>query len=319
MDLYLKKYFWVVTLFVIAVCAVLSARAVNHVLEAKYLLGDAKKKVLHAPRIPTAPRAIADVPTKDAEFVSARNVFCLTCEPPKPEVPATGPVIPDDPLHPQATSLPLVLLATAVSRNEEMSSVSISNSQTNRSGSYWLHEFIPDAGEIVSIRPRWVDFRNKSSQRVERLDLLGIAAPPPPPPASPPIVPVPGVASADPNDISADVEKGVHKIDDTHYDVDRALVDKLLLDPSQIMRSARIVPSIKDGKANGFKMYAIRPNSVYAKIGMQNGDTIQSINGFEITSPDKALEVYTKVKSANSLSVQITRRGQPVSMDYQIK
>lgn len=320
MDLYLKKYFWVVTLFAIAICAILAARAVNHVLEAKYLLGDAKKKVLHAPRMPTMPRPVTEVATKDADMVSTRNIFCLTCEPPKPDVGPVGPVVVDDPLHPPATSLPLVLLATAVSSNEEMSSVSVSNSQTNRSGSYWMHEFIPDAGEIVSIRPRWVDFRNKSSQRVERLDLLGIAAPPPPPPVTPSIAPpVPGVASADPNDISADVEKGVHKIDDTHYDVDRALVDKILLDPSQIMRSARIVPSIKDGKANGFKMYAIRPNSVYAKIGMQNGDTIQSINGFEITSPDKALEVYTKVKSANSLSVQITRRGQPVSMDYQIK
>jgi general secretion pathway protein C len=319
MDLYLKKYFWVVTLFAIAICATLAARAVNHVLEGKYLLGDAKKKVLHAPRMPSLPRPATDVPTKDAEMVTTRNIFCLTCEPPKPDTGPVGPVIADDPLHPPATSLPLVLLATAVSSNEDMSSASVSNSQTNRSGSYWVHEFIPDAGEIVAIRPRWVDFRNKSSQRIERLDLLGIAAPPPPPPMTPTVAPpVPGVAAAE-GDISADVDKGVHKIDDTHYDVDRALVDKILLDPSQIMRSARIVPSIKDGKANGFKMYAIRPNSVYAKIGMQNGDTIQSINGFEITSPDKALEVYTKVKSANSLSVQITRRGQPVSMDYQIK
>jgi general secretion pathway protein C len=222
-------------------------------------------------------------------------------------------------MHPQTTSLPLVLLATAVSSNEDMSSATISNSQSNRSGSYWVHEVIPDAGEIVAIRPRWVDFKNKNTQRLERVYLLGIAAPAPPPPMAPPVAPpVPGVASAE-GDLSADIDKGVHKIDDTHYEVDRALVDKILLDPSQIMRSARIVPSIKDGKANGFKMYAIRPNSVYAKIGMQNGDTIQSINGFEITSPDKALEVYTKVKSANSLSVQITRRGQPVSMDYQIK
>jgi len=47
------------------------------------LLGDAKKKVLHAPRFSTAPKPATDVPTKDAELVTVRNIFCLTCEPPK--------------------------------------------------------------------------------------------------------------------------------------------------------------------------------------------------------------------------------------------
>ena len=58
---------------------------------------------------------------------------------------------------------------------------------------------------------------------------------------------------------------------------------------------------------------------LHLSVSLAEHDTIHSINGFEITSPDKALEVYTKVKSANSLSVQITRRGAPVSMEYQIK
>ena len=45
-------------------------------------------------------------------------------------------------------------------------------------------------------------------------------------------------------------------------------------------------------------MYAIRPNSLFGKIGLQNGDTIKSINGIDMSSPDKALEVYTKVRVA---------------------
>ena len=79
------------------------------------------------------------------------------------------------------------------------------------------------------------------------------------------------------------------------------------------------MPSIKDGKANGFKLYAIRPNSLFAKIGLQNGDTIQSINGFDMSSPDKALEVYTKVRSSSALSVSVLRRGLPTNLDYSIK
>lgn len=316
MELYLKKYFWVVNLIAIAVCALLAAKGANHVVEAKFLLGDAKKKIVRktAPAAPIAPVAIA---SKDDKLVSDRNIFCAICEPPKPPDPVVSNE-PSDPLHPPATSLPLSLLATAIARDPDMSSGTILNTSTNRLGSYWTHEEIPGAGPIVDIRPRWVDFMNKSANRVERIDLLGAAAPPPPVAVAAPPMPTPTSPSPE-GDLTSELDKGVRKTSETSYEIDRSLVDKILNDPSAIARSARIVPSIKDGKANGFKMYAIRPNSVYAKIGMQNGDTIHSINGYEITSPDKALEVYTKVKSASSLSVQITRRGSPVTMEYSIK
>ena len=54
-------------------------------------------------------------------------------------------------------------------------------------------------------------------------------------------------------------------------------------------------------------------------IGLQNGDTIHSINGFDITTPDKALEVYTKVRSASNLTIDLSRRGKPLSMEYSIR
>ena len=50
-----------------------------------------------------------------------------------------------------------------------------------------------------------------------------------------------------------------------------------------------------------------------------NGDTLHAVNGFELNSMDKALEVYTKVRESSSLSVSITRRGKPVTLNYTIK
>jgi general secretion pathway protein C len=47
-----------------------------------------------------------------------------------------------------------------------------------------------------------------------------------------------------------------------------------------VAKGARVVPAVKNGKPDGFKLYAIRPSSVYSKLGLTNGDTIQSINGF---------------------------------------
>jgi general secretion pathway protein C len=322
-ELYLKRYFWVLPIVVIMLCGVLAAKAANHVIEAK-LLQAPKANGNGRPQAARKKRAAAPTPppTKDADAVVARNMFCSTCEPPQAAAAATpsGPV---DENHPPATSLPLVLHATIVSSNASSSAATITNTTTFRSGQYRVGEEIPDAGEIRRILPKWVDFHNRSANRLERLELgppngrpavasaAPIAAPPPPAPAA--------EGQNPEGDLLAAVDRGVRKVSDTSYEIERGLVDKILADPSVVARQARIVPSIKDGKANGFKMYAIRPNSVFAKIGLQNGDTIQSINGFDMSSPDKALEVYTKVRSASNLSISILRRGQPVSMDYSIK
>jgi general secretion pathway protein C len=318
MELYLKKYFWLLPLLVIVLCATFAASGTNHLLVATYLTSDDGPKPASRPRPPrVSERTPRPVASKDSEAVATRNVFCSTCDPPTPELPS-APSAASDPNHPPATSLPLALLATSVARRDRYSSATIANTQTQRSGSYFAKDEIPEAGEVVRIAPLFVDFQNKNAGRVERINLLGVAASAPvshtPPPMAPPVASGGGEA-----ELMAEIDRGVKKLDDTHYLIERSVVDKVLNDPTLLARSARIVPSIKDGKSNGFKMYAIRPSSIYSKIGLQNGDTIQAVNGFEITSPDTALQVYTKVKSASSLSIQVTRRGQPVTMDYTIK
>jgi general secretion pathway protein C len=83
--------------------------------------------------------------------------------------------------------------------------------------------------------------------------------------------------------------------------------------------SVRVVPSVKDGRPNGFKLYAIRPGSLFALNGLENGDTVRSINGMDMSSPDRALEVYTKLRNASHLSVQVERRGSALGLDYTIR
>jgi general secretion pathway protein C len=121
------------------------------------------------------------------------------------------------------------------------------------------------------------------------------------------------------DEMASMLDEGIKQVDEGNYEISRSLVDKVLANPMAVARGARVVPSVKSGKANGFKLYAIRPSSVYAKIGLRNGDTIHEINGFELTTPDKALEVYTKVREASNLSVQITRRSKPVTINYTIR
>jgi type II secretory pathway component PulC len=110
----------------------------------------------------------------------------------------------------------------------------------------------------------------------------------------------------------------ITKIDDTHVKMPRKTAEYLFSNPVSVTKGARIVPAMQNGKPSGFKIYAIRPSSVFAKIGLQSGDTIADINGTEVTTPDKALEVYTTLQKATEVTIGITRRGNPMQLHITI-
>src|SRR5262245_12982663 len=117
MELYLKKYFWVVSVVVWMLCGILTAKGLNHLIEGKYLVGDAKKR--SAPKM-TAPRRTPEkskIINKDPQVVISHNMFCSTCVPVPAEVAAPAPAE-NAPSGPQPTSLPLQLLATSVAKQE---------------------------------------------------------------------------------------------------------------------------------------------------------------------------------------------------------
>lgn len=130
--------------------------------------------------------------------------------------------------------------------------------------------------------------------------------------AAPPAVP--GEAMA-----SDEYEKNITKISETQYKITRALVDKVLANQAELMRSARIVPHEQDGKVVGVKLYGIRRKSLLGALGLQNGDLLRTINGFDMSSPDTALEAYSKLRSASNLTMAVTRRGRATNMEYGIE
>lgn len=307
-----KRYFWLVGVVAIILCAWFASSTVGAILEAKFL--PAAKESPKIPVIAQDNKPAVALRSKVGQPIADRDMFCSDCKPATPVATTTDNVPPGTI---QMTALHLMLIATSISSNDKESFATILNTDTSSQGGYFVGDEIPGAGPVKEIHYKYVDFDNSQNHRTERIGLLGE----PPPTAPPPTVAVntPPVA-ADPDDeLAQSVAAGVKKIDDTNYEISRGLVDKVLSNPMAVAKGARVVPSVKDGKANGFKLYAIRPGSVYAQIGLANGDTIHAINGFDLTSPDKALEVYTKVKEATSLTVAVTRRGKEMVINYTIK
>jgi general secretion pathway protein C len=298
----IKRHFWVVGAFAVMVCCVFVAKASNHILEGT-VLADADKAP-HIAVVATTPATpTKQAHSKDGGPLAARNMFCSECT---PAVAAVN----TDPSAIQNTSLPLVLLATNVSIQEDQSYATIINTENQHQGSFSVGDKVPGAtGAIKEIHYKYIDFENNS--HIERLVLQGASAPPP------------VVAEVKPegevDELQASIDSGVKSTGENTYEIDRALVDKILANPAAVSKGARVVPATANGKATGFKLYAIRPTSVFAKLGLTNGDTLSSINGIEMTSIDQAMQAYQKLRDANQLEVEIQRRGKPMTLKYSIR
>lgn len=119
--------------------------------------------------------------------------------------------------------------------------------------------------------------------------------------------------------LPTDITSKIQRVGPTEFNVDRSVVDKILENQAELMRSARIVPEQENGKVVGIRLFGIRPDTLLGVLGLETGDRLESINGFNMASPEKALEAYARLRTANHLTVAINRRGKPTNIDFNIK
>ncbi len=320
LDNYFKSYFWTFRLMVLALLAFILGQTANAFIARSLAVPAAD---IAQPR--TASTAQRGGPRKNLAaawqpFLD-RNVFKAKREDIKPPPPKTaGKTDAAAPLDPEdftedncdQSSLPTKLVTTMVTPRPEESVAVFQDSGAEDIIVYRAGDRVQDKAEIVLIERRNVFVRHEN--RCERFALGEGKTARPPPRAK--------LQAKRPRKRDDDEEKlgaGVKKVSDSEYTIPKAEVDNVLSNMSKLATQARIVPSFRNGKANGFKLFSIRPNSLYAKIGIQNGDIIQKINGYEINSPDKALAIYSKLKDATNISVDLLRRGKKKSLSYNIR
>jgi general secretion pathway protein C len=80
----------------------------------------------------------------------------------------------------------------------------------------------------------------------------------------------------------------------------------------------RLVPEAKGGAVIGVRLFGIRSDSLLRIIGLENGDRLESINGFALGTPEQALRAYAQLRTATRLALSINRRGNPLTLMYRI-
>lgn len=116
-----------------------------------------------------------------------------------------------------------------------------------------------------------------------------------------------------------ELDDGIEKLSDTRFNIQRSLVDKVLANQGSLMKTARVIPHEEGGRVVGVRLYGIRRTSLLGRLGIRNGDMLRTINGFDMTSPDSALEAYTTLRSADKLTLAIKRQNNDMTIEYNIE
>lgn len=75
--------------------------------------------------------------------------------------------------------------------------------------------------------------------------------------------------------------------------------------PDWLWTNARLVPNFHDGQAQGIRLFAVRAGSLLAKLGIENGDTLLSIDGVKLTSIESLTQVQKQRQADASQRTQL--------------
>jgi hypothetical protein len=121
-------------------------------------------------------------------------------------------------------------------------------------------------------------------------------------------------------DADAIIDEGILRLGEGDYLVTRAARRVLLEDEREEGRppDARLVAHRPAGGPGGLKLYAIREQSGFDRLGLKNGDVLLSANGRELTAPESLHVAAEELRTADVIAIELVRRGRPLTYRYRM-
>ncbi len=112
--------------------------------------------------------------------------------------------------------------------------------------------------------------------------------------------------------------QGIRAAGENRWLISRNEIEKARGDLNQLLKSARFQPKIVQGVTQGFLVRSVRSKSLLAQLGIKRGDLIKEVNGVPLDSPEKALQVFQQLREAKKVSVNLLRKGKPLTYSYEV-
>ena len=319
-----RRFSTAIILATLALCAFFLAQGTTRVLASELLASD-PAAAKPTPK-PISATAAAFQRKRDPAIILRRNIFDsargdLTAEP-LPEATEDGQPIEEwDPSKPAPNCTSKLRLVGAVMSPgyPEWSFAAISGTSDGKTMLYREGSTVDGSRVLVVQSSSVVVSGSSGACQLLMFDEEEAAARAPALPAQP------ARAASKPGDArnaglsEEELDDGIEKITDTKFNIQRSLVDKALANQGSLMKTARVIPHEQDGRVVGVKLYGIRRTSLLGRLGVRNGDMLRTINGFAMASPDTALGAYSRLRSADKLTLAVKRQNQELTIEYNIE
>ncbi len=311
MGILIKKYIWVVYLFFIFIGSLFLAKIATTIVASKLRID----KNLEVAKV-----NVAFSPTKahggfdDYKVILDRNVFDSHEQAP---VAAATPEPTQLDLNAPAvkTTLAIKLISTfsVGSGTDKRSTATVTGGQGGAATDTYTvdddKQFAPGV-KITKILPDRIEFINGPHLEYAEIEKFGANLT-----TNKPISALDRPAGAPGAPPSGD---SVKQVDQGKFVVDRNELDSALANPDQLFTQIRAVPQFNNGKADGLKLLSIQGGSIFAKLGLKRNDVLERINGQEMDIK-KGVDIFSQLKDANHISIDLLRDGKKTTLEYDIQ
>jgi general secretion pathway protein C len=87
----------------------------------------------------------------------------------------------------------------------------------------------------------------------------------------------------------------------------------------ELLKQVQASPYLEGDQTTGFQIRRLKSGSLIARIGLKRGDILRKINGLELNSPEKALQIFAQLRQSKQISIDLERRGKAMTFAYEIR
>lgn len=96
----------------------------------------------------------------------------------------------------------------------------------------------------------------------------------------------------------------------------RSYKKRYLSNPMALARRFQAIPVSKNGQNIGFKLKALRGESLLKRLNFQDGDVFIKVNGISLDKPFQALDALKSLTTSSSVSVTVLRNGNEETINF---
>lgn len=96
--------------------------------------------------------------------------------------------------------------------------------------------------------------------------------------------------------------------------IKREIIDKLLMDPYRELAKIKLAP-----EGSGMKLMYAAGDSLFAQLGMQEGDTLVSINDVSLKDMANVSNAIASLLNSNQFNLGLVRDSNQMQLDYAVK